>query len=44
MSWWVIGILVVVGFLIFKFLVKPMFKLLALAALGVAVYFFFFLH
>jgi len=43
MSWWAILILAVAGFLIFKFLVKPFFKLLAFAALALAVYFLFFL-
>ena len=42
MSWWGILILVVVGFLIFKFLIKPFFKILAFVALGIAVYFLFF--
>ncbi|MES2203407.1 MAG: hypothetical protein V4474_03750 [Patescibacteria group bacterium] len=37
MSWlWIIGV-VVVGFLILKFLVKPLFKIVAIAALlGIA--------
>ncbi|MEI6863780.1 MAG: hypothetical protein WCK46_00195 [Candidatus Adlerbacteria bacterium] len=33
MSWFTIGILVVVGFLVLKFLVKPLFKVVALVAL-----------
>ena len=42
MSWWGILILMVAGYLIFKFLVKPFFKILAFAALCIAVYFLFF--
>jgi len=42
MSWWEILILVAAGFLIFKFLVKPFFKILAFAALCIAAYFLFF--
>ena len=38
MSWWVILILAVAGYFIFKFLFKPFFKILAFAALGIAVY------
>jgi len=42
MSWWGILILLVVGYFIFKFLVKPFFKVLAFVALGLAVYFLYF--
>ena len=42
MSWWEILILLVVGYFIFKFLVKPFFKVLAFVALGIAVYFLYF--
>jgi len=42
MSWWGILILMVAGYFIFKFLVKPFFKILAFAALCIAVYFLFF--
>ena len=41
MSWWGILILMVAGFLIFKFLVKPFLKILAFAALCIAVYFLY---
>ena len=42
MSWWGILILIVGGYLLFKFLVKPFFKVLAFVALGLAVYFLYF--
>lgn len=44
MSWLELLALVVVGFLIFKFLVKPFFKIVAFAALAVVVYFVFFVY
>ncbi len=33
MSWLTIGVFIVVGFVVFKFVVKPLFKVAALAAL-----------
>ena len=42
MSWWEILILIAGGYLLFKFLVKPFFKVLAFVALGLAVYFLYF--
>lgn len=38
MSWWEVAALVVIGFLVFKFVFKPLFKFLAFAALAVTVW------
>lgn len=38
MSWWEVVVLVIIGFLVFKFVFKPFFKLLAFAALAVMVW------
>lgn len=41
MPWWEILAVLVVGFFIFKFIVKPLFKLLALAALALLAWWLF---
>lgn len=38
MTWWEILLVVAVGFVIFKFLVKPIFKLVGFALLALAVW------